>query len=65
MYETNKATLSDDYIYEHIELDDDLKPYLNLLSPPPNKIFCKTKIQNKFHYTNFYYSMKIKYNCIF
>ena len=47
MYETNKATLSDDYIYEHIELDDDLKPYLNLLSPPPNKIFCKKKIIQK------------------
>jgi hypothetical protein len=30
LYETNKAPLSDDYIYEHIELDDDLKPYLNL-----------------------------------
>ena len=47
MYETNKAPLSDDYIYEHIELDDDLKPYLNLWSPPPNKIFCKNKIQKK------------------
>ena len=37
LYETNKAPLSDDYIYEHIELDDDLKPYLKLKTPPPNK----------------------------
>jgi hypothetical protein len=37
LYESNKYPLSDDYIYEHIELDDDLKPYLNLRSPPPNK----------------------------
>ncbi len=27
--ETNKAPISDDYIYEHIELGDNLKPYLN------------------------------------
>ena len=38
LYETNKAPLSDDYIYEHIELDDDLKPYLNLRTPPPKKL---------------------------
>jgi hypothetical protein len=37
LYETNKAPLSDDYIYKHIELDDDLKPYLNLRTPPPKK----------------------------
>jgi hypothetical protein len=36
-YETNKTPLSDEYIYEHIELDDDLKPYLNLRTPPPKK----------------------------
>ncbi len=36
---TNKAPISDDYIYEHIELDDDLKPYLNLQTPPPKTIF--------------------------
>jgi hypothetical protein len=34
-YKSNKALISDDYIYEHIELDDDLKPYLNLRTPPP------------------------------
>ena len=38
LYETNKAPLSDDYIYKHIELDDDLKPYLNLRTPPPKKL---------------------------
>jgi hypothetical protein len=37
LYETNKAPLSDDYIYKHIELDDDLKPYLNLRTPPPKQ----------------------------
>ena len=39
LYETNKAPLSDDYIYEHIELDDDLKPYLNLRTPLPKQEF--------------------------
>ena len=38
LYESNKAPLSDEYIYEHIELDDDLKPYLNLRTPPPKKL---------------------------
>ena len=36
-YKSNKALISDAYIYEHIELDDDLKPYLNLKTPPPKK----------------------------
>ena len=36
-YKSNKALISDAYIYEHIELDDDLKPYLNLQNPPPKK----------------------------
>jgi hypothetical protein len=36
-YKSNKAVISDAYIYEHIELDDDLKPYLNLKTPPPKK----------------------------
>ncbi len=36
-YTSNKALISDAYIYEHIELDDDLKPYLNLQKPPPKK----------------------------
>ena len=39
LYESNKAPLSDEYIYEHIELDDDLKPYLNLRTPLPKKEF--------------------------
>ena len=34
---SNKALISDAYIYEHIELDDNLKPYLNLRTPPPKK----------------------------
>ncbi len=34
---SNKALISEAYIYEHIELDDDLKPYLNLQFPPPKK----------------------------
>ena len=38
LYESNKAQLSDEYIYEHIELDDDLKPYLNLRTPPLKKL---------------------------
>ena len=36
-YKSNKAPISDAYIYEHIELEDDLKPYLNLKMPPPNE----------------------------
>ena len=36
-YKSNKAPISDAYIYEHIELTDDLKPYLNLKMPPPNE----------------------------
>ena len=36
-HKTNKAPITDAYIYEHIELDDDLKPYLNLQTPPPIK----------------------------
>ena len=32
-YKTNKAPITYAYIYEHIELDDDLKPYLNLQTP--------------------------------
>jgi hypothetical protein len=38
-YKSNEAPPppSDAYIYEHIELDDDLKPYLNLQTPPPKK----------------------------
>lgn len=36
-YKSNKAPISDAYIYEHIELADDLKPYLNLKMPPPNE----------------------------
>jgi hypothetical protein len=36
-YKSNKAVITDAYIYEHIELDDDLKPYLNLQTPPPKK----------------------------
>jgi hypothetical protein len=38
LYETNKAPLSHYYVYEHIELDDDLKPCLNLRTPPPKKL---------------------------
>ncbi len=34
---SNKALILDAYIYEHIELNDDLKPYLNLQTPPPKK----------------------------
>jgi hypothetical protein len=36
-YKSNKPPISDAYIYEHIELTDDLKPYLNLKMPPPNE----------------------------
>ncbi len=36
-YKSNKAPISDACKYEHIELDDYLKPYLNLKTPPPNK----------------------------
>jgi hypothetical protein len=36
-YKSNNTPISDSYIYEHIELDDELKPYLNLRIPPPNK----------------------------
>jgi hypothetical protein len=36
-YKSNKTPISDAYIYEHIQLDDDLKPYLNLRTPPPKK----------------------------
>ena len=36
-YKSNKAPISDAYIHEHIELEDDLKPYLNLKMPPPNE----------------------------
>ena len=38
-YKTNKKQITDAYIYEHIELEDDLKPYLNLQTPPPIKIY--------------------------
>ncbi len=36
-YKSNKALISDAclFVYEHIDLDDDLKPYLNLKTPPP------------------------------
>ena len=37
-FTSNKRPITDDYIYEHIELDEDLKPYLNLQTPPPKKI---------------------------
>ena len=30
--------ITDDYIYENINLEDDLKPYLNLRTPPPKTI---------------------------
>ena len=36
-YQTNEAPITDAYIYEHIDLDENLKPYLNLQTPPPNK----------------------------
>ena len=38
MIEYNKKEtkpITDDYIYENIKLKDDLKPYLNLRTPPP------------------------------
>ena len=41
MIEYNKKEtkpITDDYIYENINLEDDLKPYLNLRTPPPKKI---------------------------
>ncbi len=38
LFETNKAPLSDDYISELIEHDDDSKPCLNLLTPPLKKL---------------------------
>ena len=47
LYETNKAPLSDDYIYKHIELDDDLKPYLNLRTPPPKQEIIKIFLPSK------------------
>ena len=37
MIEYNKKEtkpITDDYIYENINLEDDLKPYLNLRTPP-------------------------------
>ena len=37
-YQTNKTPITDAYIYEHIELDENLKPYLNLQTSPPNKL---------------------------
>jgi hypothetical protein len=36
-YKSNKALISDANIYEHIEQDDVLKPYLNLQTLPPKK----------------------------
>ncbi len=36
-FKSNNTPISDAYIYEDIELDDELKPYLNLNMPPPNK----------------------------
>jgi hypothetical protein len=38
-YKTNKTPITDAYIYEHIELEDDLKPFLNLQTPPPIKTY--------------------------
>jgi hypothetical protein len=37
-YKSNKALISDAYIYEHIELDDDLKPYLNFSNSTTKEI---------------------------
>ena len=38
-YKTNNKQITYAYIYEHIELEDDLKPYLNLQTPPPIKTY--------------------------